>query len=73
MNIAYGKYKDLAGRKELDKMLKGKTFTIASNPNYDRYQQGLALMVYKIFNKKYVGSDVATLTNKYMPNQQLEN
>ena len=25
------------------------------------------------FNKKYVGSDVATLTNKYMPNQQLEN
>ena len=38
MNIAYGKYKDLAGRKELDKMLKGKTFTIASNPNYDWYQ-----------------------------------
>ena len=30
-------------------------------------------MVYKIFNKKCVGSDVATLTNKYMPNQQLAN
>ena len=38
MNIAYGKYKDLAGRKELDKMLKGKAFKIASNPNYDGYQ-----------------------------------
>ena len=31
MNIAYGKYKDLARRK----VLKGKTY---SNPNYDGYQ-----------------------------------
>ena len=54
-------------------MLKGKAFTIASNPNCDGYQRGLALMVYKIFNKKYVGSDVATLANKSMPNQQLVN
>ena len=38
MNIAYGKYKDLARSKELDKVLKDKAFTIASNPNYDGYQ-----------------------------------
>ena len=27
-------------------------FNIAKNPNYDRYQRGLASMVYKCFDKK---------------------
>ena len=46
-NIAYGKTK----RIQSDKMLKNKAFKIASDPNYDGYQRGLASMVYKFFIK----------------------
>ena len=46
-------------------MSETKAFKIARNQNYDGYQKGLALMVYKFFDKKSVsGSDVATLANK---------
>ena len=62
--MADGKYKDLAKRAESDKVLRDKAFKIASNPNYDGYQRGLASMVYMFFNKR-----VATLANKYMPNE----
>ena len=31
-------------------------YNIASNPEYDGYQRGLASMVYKFFNKKSMGS-----------------
>ena len=40
--MADGKYKDLAKRAESDKVLRDKAFKIASNPNYDGYQRGLA-------------------------------
>ena len=50
-DMAYGKYKNLAKRKESDKVLKDKAFKIAGNRNYDGYQRGLASMVYKFFNK----------------------
>ena len=63
-DMADGKYKDLAKRAESDKVLREKAFKIASNPNYDGYQRGLASMVYMFFNKR-----VATLANKYMPNE----
>ena len=33
-----------------------KAFNIAKNPKYDRYQRGLASMVYKFFDKKTSGS-----------------
>ena len=36
---------------ESDKVLKDKTFKIASNWSYDGYQRGIASMFYKIFNK----------------------
>ena len=49
---AYGKSKDLPKRTESDKVLRHKTFEIASNPKYDCYQRGLASMVYKFFGKK---------------------
>ena len=68
-DMADGKYKDLAKRTESDKVLREKAFKIASNPNYDGYQRGLASMVYMFFNKKSAGSGVATLANKYMPNE----
>ena len=35
-----------------DKILKNKAFDIAKDPKYDRYQRGLASMVYKFFDKK---------------------
>ena len=35
-----------------DKILRDKAFNIAKNPEYDGYQRGPALMVYKFFDKK---------------------
>ena len=67
--MAYGKSKDLAKRTQSDKVLKDKAFKIASGPKYDGYQRGLALMVYKFFDKKSSGSGV-TATK---PNYQLAN
>ena len=31
-----------------------KTFNIAKNPKYDGYQQGLASMVYKFFDRNFL-------------------
>ena len=53
---AYADHKDLINRTEADKVLKGKAYDIASNPEYDGYQRGLASMVYKFFDKKSLGS-----------------
>ena len=44
--------KDLINRTKADKVLRDKAYDIASNPEYDGYQRGLASMVYKIFDKK---------------------
>ena len=59
-DMAYGKSKDLAKRTQSDKVLRDKAFKIASDPKYDRYQRGLASMVYKFFDKKSSGSCFAT-------------
>ena len=48
-DMAYGKTRDLVKRIQTDKVLKDKVFKIASDPNYDGYQRGLASMVYKFF------------------------
>ena len=50
--MAYGDFKDLTRRTASDKILHDKAFNIAKNPKYDRYQYGLASMVYKFFDKK---------------------
>ena len=42
LDITFGDFNDLKGRKQSDKVLKDKTFKIASNPKYDGYQRGLA-------------------------------
>ena len=68
-NISYGKSKDSIKRTQSDKVLKDKAFKIASDPNYDGYQRGLALMVYKFFDKKSKGSTIITIE----PNYQLTN
>ena len=52
----YGNFKDLAKRTIADNVLRDRAFKIASDEKYDRYQRGLASMVYKFFDKKSQGS-----------------
>ena len=49
---AYADHKDLINRTEADKVLRDKAYNVASNPEYDGYQSGLASMVYKFFDSK---------------------
>ena len=42
-------FKDLTRRIVSDKTLNDKAFNIVKNPKYDRYQRGLASMVYNFF------------------------
>ena len=48
----FSNFIDLNRRTVADKVLHDKTFNIAENPKYDRYQRGLISMVYKFFDKK---------------------
>ena len=57
---AYVDHKDLINRTKSDKVLRDKTYDIASNPEYDGYQRGLASMAYKFFDKKSTGSGIAS-------------
>ena len=59
-DAAYADHKDLINRTEADKVLRDKAYDIASNPEYDGYQKGLASMVYKFFDKKSTGSGINT-------------
>ena len=67
--MAYGDFKDLVRGTASDKVFRDKAFNIANNPKYDGYQRGLASMVYKFFDKKSKGSDVAN--NEIKQNLQL--
>ena len=69
-DMAYGKYKDLTKRTQSDKVLRYKAFEIASNPEYDGYQRGLASIFYKFFDKKASGG---IIKNEIKQNQQLAN
>ena len=62
-NSAYADHKDLINRTEADKVLRDKMYDIASNPEYDGYQRGLASMAYKSFDKKSTGSGFKKLKN----------
>ena len=56
---AYADNKDLINRTRAYKVLRDKAYDIASNPEYDVYQRGLASMMYKFFDKKTMGSGLA--------------
>ena len=56
-DMTYREFKDLT-RTASDKILHDKAFNIAKNPKYDGYQGGLALMVYKFFDKKTSGGGI---------------
>ena len=58
--MAYGDFKDLAKRTAVDKVLRDKAFNTDKDPKYERYQKGLASMVYKCFDKKDIGWWVIT-------------
>ena len=62
--MTYGKYKRLTKRTQADKILKDKAFQIASNPKYDGYQRGLALMVFKFYDKKSASSSFKSMQNQ---------
>ena len=49
--MAYGDFKDLKARTAAEIVLRDKVFNIAKNPKYDRYQRGLASMVYNFLIK----------------------
>ena len=49
---------------EADKVLKDKAYDIASNPEYDGYQRGLASMDYKFFDKKAAKKSAGSGINK---------
>ena len=55
---AYADHKDLINRTKSDKVLRDKSYDIASNPEYDGYQRGLVSIVYKFFDKKSIGSGI---------------
>ena len=58
-DMAYGDFKDLIKITAADKVLRDKAFKIASDQKYDRYQSGLASVVYTFFDKKSQGSELA--------------
>ena len=60
---------NLIKRTQSDKVLKDKALKIANNPNYDGYQRGLALMVYKLFDKKSRGSGIINEPNYQLANE----
>ena len=51
-------FKGLNKRTASDKLLRDKAFNVVKNPKYDKYQGGLASMVYQSFNKKTSGGAV---------------
>ena len=51
-------FKDLLRKTASAKILRDKAFNIAKNPKYDRFQRGLASMVYDFFEQKSSGGDI---------------
>ena len=62
-DMAYGDVKDIKRRTASDRTLRNKAFNIAKNPKYDRYQRGLASMVYKFSDKKSAGDGIVNNNN----------
>ena len=54
-DMAYGDFKNLKRRTISHKVLTDKVSNMAKNRKYDRYQRGLASMVYNFFDKKSIG------------------
>ena len=68
---AYADNKDLINRTKADKVLKDKAYNIASNPEYDGYQRGLAIMVYKFFDSKVALPDKKSMGGGFVKDNSL--
>ena len=68
---AYADHEDLINRTKSDKVLRDKAYDIASNPEYDRYQRGLASMLYNFFDKKFIESGVKKLKDTAKPSSSI--
>ena len=68
---SYADHKDLINRTKSDKVLRDKAYDIASNPEYNGYQRGLASMVYKFFDIKSMGSGFKKLKNTTKPSSSI--
>ena len=66
-DMAYGDFKDLTRRTVSDKILHDKAFNNAKNLKYNGCQRGLASIIYKFFDKKYL----AVVLNMEMSDQEL--
>ena len=60
---AYAIYRDRANRRQSDIVLKDNALKIATDPRVNRYQRGLASMVYKFFNGRTKGSGINLQAN----------
>ena len=72
-DAAYADNKNLLNRTRADKFLRDKAYAIASNPQYDGYQRGLASMVYKFFDSKVSSPDRKTVGSGVNENIKLAN
>ena len=61
-------FKGLNRRTASDKLLRDKVFNVVKNPKYDKYQGGIASIIYQFFNKKTSGGAVK---NEIMQNEEL--
>ena len=71
-DMAYGDFKDLARRAASDKVLRDKAFNVAKNTKYDRYQRGLASMVYKLFDRKSALLSDKSLSGSGVANNEIK-
>ena len=69
-DMAYGNSKDIAKRTQSDKALRDKASKIASDPEYDGYQRGLASVVYKFFSNFSLANKSATEPNDQLANER---
>ena len=66
--MIHGDFKNSNRKKIAEKLLRDKAFNIVKNSKYDRYQCGLAWMVYDFFDKETSGW---TVKNKIISNKNL--
>ena len=65
---AYAKYKNRLNRRQSNVVLRNTALKIAIDPRINRYQRGLASMVYKFFNERTKGSGI---NNEILTKDQL--
>ena len=66
--MAYGDFKVLNRRITAENVLRDQVFYTAENPKHDRYQSGIASMVFNFFDKISSGG---TVKNENISNKEL--